>query len=197
VRPHERPDDISFAIHTMNRFAMEALDPAEPDAGDSSGGSWRQLDLTRAGGAFSQEAYRHWHRLLRRQLSYTTAQPQEREALVWNQLVPIWQVIGRLVRGGTPARVYFCDARFAPMRADNAEQRDTAATSLLVAMRGVLHPYLAEPEIGEDAERAGELACLISGLPHRAGCDVPPDARALARALYEPLYAALRAVKGL
>src|SRR5262249_29148859 len=141
VRPHERPDDITFAIHTINRFAMEALAPSERQTVESGRAAqpWEQGDLTTAGAAFSQEAYRRWHRLLRRELIYSTAQPHEREALVWNQLVPIWQVIGRLVRGGSPARVYFCDARFAPHRADNAEQRDTAATSLLVAMRGVLY----------------------------------------------------------
>lgn len=201
VRPHERPDDISFAIHTMNRFALEALASAEHDVAEIGRAtpSWERDDLAAAGATFSQEAYRRWHRLLRRQLIYTTAQPHEREALVWNQLVPIWQVIGRLVRGGSPARVYFCDARFAPNRANNAEQRDTAATSLLVAMRGALYPYLADPQGDQNdaTTPASEFVCLTTGLPSRPPGAMPPDERALARALYEPLYTALCAVKGL
>ncbi len=40
---------------------------------------------------------------------------QDKKALTWNILVVLNQVIGRLNRGGCPARIYFCDAKFADL----------------------------------------------------------------------------------
>ncbi|WP_124726795.1 hypothetical protein [Staphylospora marina] len=37
---------------------------------------------------------------------------QKRNVLAWVLFVNVWQMIGRLVRGGEPARVYYCDASF-------------------------------------------------------------------------------------
>ena len=56
----------------------------------------------------------------------------------------IWQIIGRLVRGGVPAEVHFIDVKFAPKSA-NSEQ-DSQITSLLVGIIKVLEPYVE----GED-----------------------------------------------
>ena len=66
----------------------------------------------------------------------------------------MWQVIGRLLRGGQPARVYFCDAAFAPRTARRAEDDtdvDDETTSLLHGMQHVLTPYFA-PD-GTDRDR--------------------------------------------
>lgn len=52
----------------------------------------------------------------------------------------MWQVIGRLVRGGCAAQVFFCDAKFAPRRA-NLEKGDQENTSLIIGMLEILRPY--------------------------------------------------------
>jgi hypothetical protein len=100
---------------------------------------------------------------------------KEREAVTWNQLVAIWQVIGRLIRGGCPARVFFCDAAFAPNTASGEEQPDTAATSLLVGMEQVLRPYF-EPN---------------------SQVQISPREKQLVKALYEPFYEAIKKTKKL
>nr|WP_237751380.1 hypothetical protein [Streptomyces sp. AA0539] len=82
----------------------------------------------------------------------------------------MWQVIGRLVRGGVPARVVFVDAAFSPREA-GFQDTDPPDTSLLASMREVLAPYF---EGGNTAER------------HLAPIDT-----SLVRELYEPLYRAL------
>jgi hypothetical protein len=78
----------------------------------------------------------------------------------------MWQVIGRLVRGGVPARVIFVDAAFSPREA-GLNPVDTPATSLLASMRDVLEPYFT------------------------GGSATPAIDRSLVQALYEPLYRAL------
>jgi hypothetical protein len=81
-------------------------------------------------------------------------------------------VIGRLVRGGKPAWVFFCDAAFAPITVNQDEDGyDTIETSLAVGLRSVLERYF-----GEDA--------------------IDPD-RFLVQALYGPLYQALSQIGGM
>jgi hypothetical protein len=91
---------------------------------------------------------------------------------VWTQLVSIWQVIGRLVRGGQPARVYFCDGAFAPRTGQReTDERDVVATSLLMGLREALDPYFAPSTTEPDHE--------------------------LVQVLYQPLYEALSRIRGM
>jgi hypothetical protein len=98
----------------------------------------------------------------------------ERDAVTWSQLVTIWQVIGRLVRGGSPARVFFCDAAFAPAAAAMDPAEVKAGRGLLTNMRSILAPYFDS-----------------SGPP------VSDQDRMLVQTLYGPLYQALKQMKGL
>jgi hypothetical protein len=164
ARPHHRPDDITLATQAINdwavrqvrgpgkRFTQTALAAGSPDD---------------AGLRFRAEAARKWHRFLTRRLSWTSLPPDEKSAFTWDQLVVIWQVIGRLVRGGVAARVYFVDGAFSP-RESGFIGDDTPSTSLLLSMLDELAPYF-DP-------------------------DSPKSAidRSLVEALYDPLYRALR-----
>lgn len=166
VRPHPRPDDINFAIHAINHWAI-AQGQTTPHHGRSD-------TLDELGRAFRNSAYRQWRHLLRLPMVYRTLPAEERTALTWTQLVGMWQVIGRLVRGGSEAKVYFCDAAFAPQSAGGNDE-DTAASSILVSMFRILRPYF-------------DSAAAING-----------EARAerqLVQVLYGPLYAALTQIQG-
>jgi hypothetical protein len=91
----------------------------------------------------------------------------------------MWQVIGRLTRGGVDARVHFVDAAFAPRRAAGL-RGDSPRSSLLVSMRDVLAPYFGDAPGWQ----------LRPAPPHRL-----PATEAniyLADALYRPLYNALK-----
>ncbi|WP_246111774.1 hypothetical protein [Streptomyces hawaiiensis] len=167
ARPHPRPDDISLAIQSINDWAVRQLrDP---------GGPFRQNALAaatpdQAAVAFRSRARRQWNRFLTRRLAWSSLRDEEKAAFTWDQLVVMWQVIGRLVRGGVPARVVFVDAAFSPREA-GFQDTDTPDTSLLASMREVLAPYF---EDGNAAER-----------------DPAPIDKSLVRELYEPLYRAL------
>jgi hypothetical protein len=139
VRPHPKPDDLSYVIQRVNRWATRQIRTGFPVVNDSDRATLGQLAT-----AFRSAGHREWRWLLNLKLAYSSLPVREREALAWTQLVTIWQVIGRLVRGGVPAEVYFCDAAFAPTAARRSDNgTDDASLSLLIGLRDVLAPYFA------------------------------------------------------
>lgn len=163
ARPHPRPDDIALAIHAINDWAVRQVrGPAQAfHTTARAAGTPDRAALT-----FRSTASKKWNRFLTRQLAWSSLTPEEKESFTWDQLVVMWQVIGRLVRGGVPARVICVDAAFAPRQA-GFEATDTPDTSLLASMRAVLRPYFTDDP-----------------------ATTPLD-RSLVQALYEPLYQAL------
>lgn len=179
VRPHPRPDDIGHAIHEINRWAIDQYPQAEQMARKrlkNQEGADAPLTVNDIGRAFRNEAFRYWRHLLSLPVVYSSVPETERTAFLWNHLVVIWQVIGRLVRGGSPARIYFCDSAFARHTAFQMEDYDTAPTSLLVGMQQILAPYF-------DTTAPQSHITLQD--------------RAIAQVLFEPMYEALMTIEGL
>lgn len=157
ARPNPHPDDLSLAVHAINDWIMRAV-------GSGEFASWVRTQDTVARGAeeVRRRARAHWRRLLRRSTAWSRL-GDDRERVTWDLLVLMWQVIGRLVRGGVPARVVFVDAAFAPHRAADPPHPDTPESSLLHSVLDVLDPYFTS-----EAK--------------------PIDERFIVRALYEPLW---------
>ncbi|WP_112490013.1 pPIWI_RE_Z domain-containing protein [Streptomyces bacillaris] len=171
ARPHPRPDDIGLAVQAVNDWAARMQRDGTFDAFVRA-----QPSLDEAGAEFRTRARVHWRHLLNHPLAWSRLSDDEKVSFTWDQLVVIWQVIGRLVRGGVPARVVFVDAPFATRAAAGKSVPDTWRTSLLLAMRHVLDPYLTPSP---------------DNAPTPDGSPVTPLDRALVKALYEPLYTAL------
>jgi hypothetical protein len=143
VRPHPKPDDIEFAVHSMNRWAVDHY--RQWTSGPVEKLEERSRDLR-------DQARRYWHYLISLPIRYGSLPDREREAITWTQLVAIVQIVGRLVRGGVAARIHFCDAAFAPASASGSG-KDSPATSLLASFVEVLKPYIAGIG-GSDRDRA-------------------------------------------
>jgi hypothetical protein len=158
VRPHPRPDDISYPVQAMNRWAVDAIDnlQRQPQPGSSIAAVGRELRST---------AYRRWRQLLVGGSTYASLSSDDRRGLAWTELVTIWQVMGRLVRGGSPARAHFCDAAFARNTARREAYSDDASTSLLFGMRDALNGYLGPEAIDSDDRHIAEA---LYGPFHRA-----------------------------
>ncbi|MEW2347557.1 hypothetical protein AB0904_07780 [Streptomyces sp. NPDC006684] len=176
VRPHPRPDDLFLSVFAVNDWAARFVRDQPGLEGTFAGLIGDGADLNRAGSAFRKAARGVWRRLLSRSYMYSRLSAPEQESFAWDQLVTLWQVIGRLVRGGVPARVVFVDAAFAPRLAaaggratDQRRPHWQNDPGLLVRLRDVLAPYFAE----------GPGACAD-----------PADA-SLVKLLYRPLYNAL------
>ncbi|WP_338932297.1 hypothetical protein WEB32_25900 [Streptomyces netropsis] len=178
ARPHPRPDDLALAVFAINDWATRfARDEPELAQGTFSKLAMNAADFDAAGLAFRHVARGEWRRLLSRRYIYSRLSEHEKRSFTWDQLVTIWQVIGRLVRGGVPARVVFVDARFAPRTAELLSPGAAASIlpredGLLAGLRDVLAPYFGDG-------------------PALVGSPDPADP-AVARLLYAPLYKALR-----
>ncbi|MGW4321104.1 pPIWI_RE_Z domain-containing protein [Streptomyces sp. NPDC004684] len=180
ARPHPRPDDLALAVFAINDWATRfARDEPRLLQGTFSKLAMAAQDLDLAGLAFRHVARGEWRRLLSRRYIYSRLSDQEKKSFTWDQLVTMWQVIGRLVRGGVPARVVFVDARFAPRTAKLLSPGAPSVQlpeedGLLTGLRDVLASYFAD-----DAPYA----------------DHPdPADPVVARLLYAPLYKALREI---
>lgn len=135
VRPHPRPDDLTLPIAAINAWAIE-----------NDTNQWGNTLLS-ASERFRSHAYLNWRHWLQVPWIYSTLGQNERDMVTWSQLVTIWQVIGRLVRGGSPARVHFVDAAFSSHYYASKSDDEPAKISqrgLLAEMKSVLEPYFSE-----------------------------------------------------
>ena len=137
VLPHPVPDDLSYAIHSINRWAIDNYKTATGET------------LKKLGKEFRDAAYRQWLHLLHLSLKLRTLPEEDRKAVHWDILVSLWQVIGRLIRGNANAQVFWCDAKFGINTAINQDgKEDIAATSVLVGIVNLLRPYFEnDPQI--------------------------------------------------
>ncbi|MEG8182443.1 hypothetical protein GZH49_28625 [Nocardia terpenica] len=152
ARPQPRPDDLGLTVNIVNDW----IHRIEPEA-EYWLTSAESLDV--GARRFRQEGRKRWHEVLSGSFGWRAlsrpGREDDRASVTWDLLVLIWQVIGRLVRGGVEARVVFTDAAFAPRWAEycyrNAGQEsekreflpDDVSSSLLVSIKEQLDSYLA------------------------------------------------------
>jgi len=134
VLPHPSPDDLSYAIHSINRWAIENYKTAVGE------------NLEELGTKFRDTAYRQWLRLLHLPVRLRTLDENNLTAMHWDIAVSLWQVVGRLIRGSSDAELFWCDAKFGLNVAQMNEQEDTPSTSILVGIRDLLQPYFEEDD---------------------------------------------------
>ncbi|MFL4496641.1 hypothetical protein ACJ6WD_36175 [Streptomyces sp. VTCC 41912] len=136
ARPNPHPEDLSLAVHAVNDWIVRAVTGGDFD-------SWVRGQATVEEGAdeVRRLARSRWYQVLARAMAWSRLDDEAREQVTWDMLVVMWQVIGRLVRGGVPARVVFVDAAFAPNRGAVPARIDTPASSLLHSVLDVLDPY--------------------------------------------------------
>ncbi|MCM3810758.1 hypothetical protein ND808_33770 [Streptomyces sp. DR7-3] len=136
ARPNPHPEDLSLAVHAVNDWIIRAVTDGDFD-------TWVRGQATVEKGAdeVRRLARSRWYQVLARSMAWSHLGDEAREQVTWDMLVLMWQVIGRLVRGGVPARVVFVDAAFAPNRGAVPPRADTPASSLLHSVLDVLDPY--------------------------------------------------------
>lgn len=129
-RPMPVPDDWQTTVQQLNDWALEKF--SDSSLYEELHTSSEPLTLTKVEDKFYKAAIAKMVELNCRAMSFEQLTPKERSVLCWTQLVSIWQVIGRLVRGGVPCIVHFLDVKFAPLSAEG--QLDSEFTSLLVGI---------------------------------------------------------------
>ncbi len=160
VLPHPTPDDISYAIHSINRWAIDNYK-------NYSG------NILEIGESFRQDAYKKWLHLLHLPVVLKSLEAKDLKAVHWDIAVSLWQVIGRLIRGGKDAKIFWCDAKFS-INTAKMEGEDTANSSILVGIRDLLEPYFNEDN-----------------------SEINPRDKQIVRSLYSPFYQAIAKTKNL
>lgn len=163
-RPHPRPDDLGPVIARLNRYALERYDRGVTPQPDES--------LPRRSSRMRQAATSLVRVALERgRYGYGNLSPEYKAQFAWDMLTPLWQTVGRGIRGGCPVFIGFVDYKFAPQSFDGTEDGDTADTSALV-------------------QCIKQLELAMDPTPNPTGHDV-------ARRLYEPFHNALSKTEGL
>lgn len=112
VRPYPVPDDLSQHVIGMNYWAIQML----RDYGNQLPAQFGQSGVEIMG-ELRRRAYSEWnHRLTTGRYGLEGLPDDLYHQLLWDQFVVVWQTIGRLVRRGREARVFFVDAAFHPRK---------------------------------------------------------------------------------
>jgi hypothetical protein len=69
---------------------------------------------------------------------YSSLSPSERERLLGDTIVDIFQLSCRLIRGNVDAEIHFIDSSFAPNSAEGEKRFDSVSTSMLIGWRNML-----------------------------------------------------------
>ncbi|MEH1817461.1 MAG: hypothetical protein V7K26_05165 [Nostoc sp.] len=155
-RPMPVPDNWQSTVQQLNAWALKyEKDFTLYEEAQSISGN---LTLTQVADIFYQNAVAEMVNLNYTAWAFKQLTQGERSVLCWTQLVSIWQIIGRLVRGGVPAVVHFIDVKFAPNSAIG--EQDSESTSLLVAIIKVLEPYVE----GEDVLARSLYGAFLNAL---------------------------------
>lgn len=102
IRPYPIPNDLSYFVQVLHGNLPRFLGEIEDENliyGDA------MKYLRRKSRALFNTMYQNpdfWSHLTKK----------ESTVLAWYTFIPTWQMIGRLLRGGKDARIFYCDAKF-------------------------------------------------------------------------------------
>jgi len=131
VRPYPVPDDLSQHVIGINAWVTDLLATFQNRLPDSFG-----LQAQERMGELRRRTYAEWMRRLDGgSFGLEGLKEDLYGQLLWDQFVVVWQTIGRLVRGGRAAHVFFVDAAFHPRK----------GRSMLRGWRDMLEAYLKQP----------------------------------------------------
>jgi hypothetical protein len=102
VRPYPVPNDLSYMIQMLHANYSLYLNDIER----------KKLTYKEAVKTLRKRSIRLFEYMYKKPDFWSTLNKKEREALSWYIFIPVWQIIGRLIRGGRNARVYYCDGSF-------------------------------------------------------------------------------------
>ncbi|MDJ0845635.1 hypothetical protein [Crocosphaera sp.] len=130
VRQHPRPDDNQIIISAVNKNAVDNMGSKPVATIQRDARNTRDVFLA-VPQIFSN-------------LPDEIQGVAMKNPLVWTLAVNLTQLIGRSTRGGRNTVVWFTDAAFMPHTAQGNHERDTAQTSLLLAVRELLGNAIKE-----------------------------------------------------
>ncbi|MBZ9533268.1 hypothetical protein KGR20_03225 [Cytobacillus oceanisediminis] len=123
VRPYPIPNDMTFIIQSLHANLEYFYREIEDEGLTYADGLKKLRNLSR----------RRFEHMYQRPDFWSILSEKEREILSWYIFVPVWQMIGRLLRGGKDANIYYCDAKF--------HEKVKGGHSLLEYWQKLMHKY--------------------------------------------------------
>ncbi|MCU6796826.1 hypothetical protein OB236_32345 [Paenibacillus sp. WQ 127069] len=102
IRPYPVPHDMGYLVQMIHAKHVQYVEEIHSE----------QLSYAKALNSLRWKSNKHFHYVYERPDYWKHLSEKEREMVAWYTFVPIWQTIGRLIRNGSPARVFYCDAKF-------------------------------------------------------------------------------------
>lgn len=161
ARPLPIPGDPATAMHRVHAWSQRRVPRIESPL------------ITRAGQLLRNEGDDRWRDELNRRETYTGS--VRRTDLLWTEVVTVCQTIGRLLRGGATADVYFVDGRWADVSSGRSPSsiRESEETSILLGFRRILNDAVSDPNPAVRCVAEALYGDFLEGFRHIEG--VPDD----------------------
>lgn len=111
VRPYPIPNDINYLVQILHAYLPGYLQRIKG----------QKIYYDKAITKLRQFSNAKFENMYKKPDFWSILNDSEREIMAWYTFVPIWQMIGRLLRGGKNARVFFCDSKFNAKPVGNLE----------------------------------------------------------------------------
>lgn len=102
IRPYPIPNDLGYYVQVLHGKLPTLLEDIQK-SGLQYGKAMRKI---------RGESRKLLLKMFRYPDFWKRLSEEERLILAWYTFIPVWQMIGRLLRGGKDARVFYCDAKF-------------------------------------------------------------------------------------
>jgi hypothetical protein len=135
IRPYIVPGDMNYMIQILHSFLPSFLQRVDD----------KRLQYGKAMGELKRMSIAKLEQMIREPDFWSILEDKEREILSWFTFIQVWQMTGRLLRGGTNARVFYVDAKFSPNYVK--DEMDTPKTSMLESWKNILNQQAADPII--------------------------------------------------
>lgn len=123
VRPYPIPKDLSYFVQTLHGNLSIFLQNITA----------QQLEYGKAMTKLRSKSRFLFNQMYQKPSFWSLLTEEQRIVLAWYTFIPTWQLIGRLLRGGKDARVFYCDAKY--------HQPTQDETSLIEYWQKIMHHH--------------------------------------------------------
>jgi len=102
IRPYPVPNDLSYFVQVLHGHLPDYLKDIEQN----------NEQFVKAIRKIRSKSRGYFEYMYRKPGYWSILSEKERLVLAWYTFIPTWQLIGRLLRGGSHARIFYCDGKF-------------------------------------------------------------------------------------
>lgn len=130
VRPYPIPNDMNYLVQALHSYLPRYLQRITGQGiyYEKAVSKLRQISSGKFEAMYKKPDY------------WSILDDSEREVMAWYTFIPIWQMIGRLLRGGKNARVFYCDSKFDSKPAGKPE-----GMSMLDSWAAIMQKHKKDP----------------------------------------------------